>query len=314
MKKNFFLLVIAFFFLANVMAAEETEERVDLGYRLENSTNFRYQLTIDTVSTQQVLDQFIRHREKWEIDYSFQVTGEKKGDGYPITVTYDSINFAQESPFEQFEYNLAESEAGLPDSLRPYAGVIGTNFSLLLTNQAVISPESTTYFPKLNTKNLSPTDLTFHYMTVYFPYLAGNIFILPYPKTGPQQLQIGETWKLKIPFSNGKVSPNMDTVFTIKEIKNNSFLVTAVAKTGGFKLNRTFSMGNNKPSAGFDTDLTGTMEGTVEVERINGLPLTGNIQITLSGDLLRLGRKIPVTFNLTIDLQRLNWDKTEETL
>jgi hypothetical protein len=284
------------------------ETTVEPGYQLKNGMAFNYLLIVDTKTTQVIKDQTIKRNDRMKITYAFQVTGEKKGRNTPARVTVDSIFYELDGLFAHFSGDVKSDSRNLPKAIQPYASFVGADFMMDFSNQAAIKtglstqPGTDDEDSQTNeslTKILGLMNSGNTMVKLMFPDIARNIFI-SFPSTS-RPLKSGASWNQPGLFSNGVISPTMKVAYTVGEIRDNSFQVTAHSKSK-FNKKQTFKYSQQRME--LKSKLAVNMEQTIEIDKHSGLPLTGEISIEMTGIVTRLGINIPTTLQMTIHFEQ----------
>jgi hypothetical protein len=305
-KKVGLLLVI--FLIAAPISRARTKEAVNFKYQLETGMQFGYRLTVKTTTIQKVLGMAINRDEEWQIRYQITVlSGSNNRGGALLRANYAAIAYHLDSPFQQYSYRLNPDDTTLPDRLKPFAKLIGTDFKLSLQKAPKIMVNTQKDNPvnpeKFDLQQLlesfSSDTLAAQYM---FPKLINNIFWI-YPK-GAQTYKSNDSWQGVSSLTNGQFEPNVKTEYRIKDIDDERILV-ALATPDGCKYQKVEPVKDEKTElTKVVTALAGSLAGQVEIAKKSKLPSAGMLHLNLNGTVNRFGTDTPVTLKMLVKYQR----------
>jgi hypothetical protein len=306
-KKALVLLGIFLLGAVNASAAGQGET-INFKYQLETGMKFGYQLTVKTDTTQKILDEVIPRDEEWQIQYQITVlSGSGNRGGALLRVTYDSIFYRLDSPFQQYSRRLTPDDANLPERLKPYANLIGTDFKIYLLKTPKIEVNAQTDHPAdpedFNLlqffSSLSPNVTSVKYL---FPNLIGNIFVA-YPNAS-HKFKANDHWLSERCLTNGQFAPKLKTEARITAIDAERIHVGLGTASGCKYQNEQSVMHNKLKLAKVVSVLTGSLEGQLEIAKDSKLPMNGMINLDLAGTVKRFETEaIPVTVKMAIRYQ-----------
>jgi hypothetical protein len=307
-KKCLWLLVILMIGSVGARAAAK-DKTINFKYQLETGMKFGYQLSVKTATTQQVLGRVINRDEEWQIRYQITVlSGSANRGGALLRVTYDSIGYRLDSPFEQYSYRLKPDDAALPERLKPYARLIGTDFKLSLQKTPKIKvnaqKENSAHPEGFNLQQLfasfSSDALAAQYQ---FPNLIGNIF-WAYPNAA-QKYKTGASWQGASSLTNGQFAADVKTEYRIIDA-NTERIQVALRTPNGYKYQKEQPVRDNQTElTKMVTALAGNLAGQVEIAKASKLPFAGMIKLSLDGTVNRFGTEVPVSLQMAVRYQRL---------
>jgi hypothetical protein len=307
-KKALLLLGIFLFGAVNAVTAEN-RETIDFKYQLATGMKFGYQLIVKTATTQKILGEVITRNEEWQIQYQITVlSGSGNRGGALLRAVYGPIFYRLDSPFQQYSYRLTPDDATLPERLKPYADLIGTDFKIALSKTPKIEVNAKTDNPAnpedFNLQHLvssfSPDLRSAKYL---FPNLIGNIFFA-YPNAS-QKFKANDSWASESFLTNGQFAPKLKTEYRITAI-NDERIQVALGTPFGCKYQNEQSVKHNKIElTKVVSVLTGSLEGQLEIAKDSKLPLTGMANLNLVGTVNRFGAELPVTLKMTVQYQLL---------
>jgi hypothetical protein len=308
-KKVILLLGIFLIGAVNTLAAEQ-RERIDFKYHLETGMKFGYQLTVKTATTQKVLGELISRNEEWQIQYQITVlSGSNNRGGALLRATCSTIFYRLESPFQQYAGQLTPNDANLPERLKPYAKLIGTDFKISLLKAPKIEVNAVTehsmnpegfnlqqLFSGAGSNGMAAQSLLSN--------LIGNIFCA-YPNAS-QKFKTTDSWQGESCLTNGQFDPKLKTEYRIKAV-NAERIQVALGTPSGCKYQNQQSVKDHQTElAKVVSVLTGSLEGQLEIARASKLPIKGMMDLNLAGTVNRLGVESPVTLKMTVQYQSLS--------
>ena len=108
-------------------------------------------------------------------------------------------------------------------------------------------------------------------------------------------------------YSNGDIVPKASVLYTIVSSTGKTYSIKVYSADCYLKTERTSSASAENAkgiAAKIISDLKGTIEGKLEMEKQSGLPLTGDLFLKLTGEVKRFDMVIPVNLSITIHFEK----------
>jgi hypothetical protein len=307
-KKIWWLAGIFLIGAFNVRAAENSEI-VNLKYQLETGMQFGYRLTVKTATTQRILEKVVPRAEEWQIKYKITVlSGSDNRGGAILRATYAAIDYRLNSPLQQYSGHLNPNDVTLPERLKPYADLVGTDFIVSLSK----TPRFEIPAKKHNPVNPEEFDLLQFLSSVnpdalaaqsLFSNLLGNI-LLAYPHPA-LKLKPNARWQRVSYLTNGSFMPKLKLDYQVVAIDAERIKVAVTTPFGCKYQNRQPVKNRQTEVTKVITALTGSLQGRIEIVKESKLPAAGMLQLDLTGTVNRFGTLVPVTLITTVQYQLL---------
>jgi hypothetical protein len=302
-KKIGLLAGILAFGAFNVLAAGN-DEHFNLKCRLETGMRFGYRLTVKTATTQNVLEKVVPREEEWQIKYRVTVlSGSGNRGGIVLRATYAAIDYRLDSPWQQYAGHLSPDDVTLPERLKPYANLVGTDFKVSLSKTPRIEIPAKRHNPvnpedfdlQLFLSSINPDTLA---AQTLFANLLGNI-LFTYPHS-PAKLRLNDRWQGVSCLTNGSFTPKLRCKYQVTAIDAERIKLAVTTPFGCKYRNRQPVKNHQTEVMKVVTDLTGSLQGRIEIVKKSKLPAAGMLRLDLAGTVNRFGTLVPVTLTMTV--------------
>lgn len=275
------------------------EEAVVLKYRLETGAQYKYCLTVKSETVQQILNQKVTRAEEWRIGYGITVlSGSENKSGLMLRVVYDSLHYKLASPFHQYDCQLIPGNNQLPVNLQAYANLIETDYTIKFQNRPKIEVKAENGSSLELQQRIAKAGPEMLAADQMFPYLIQNIF-QGHPKR-EWRLSPGAVWQEKTVLTDGQMAPEVVAQYRFVEGDANRLRVEFQSPTGCSLKRKWVSQNNRQVIAEMVSDLSGTVNGGYQIEKNTGLPLEGEIILTMTGNIRKDEKSIPTVWKTEI--------------
>ena len=275
---------------------------------LEEGAVYRIR-TLTTQDISQTLEgQSFEIGQKIGFEYTYTVTSREPNGSAWVDVIYTRAIFESETPFGSSSYDSADSPNQIPEGAEGFAAVVGTGFSMQIgSNGEILSIEgldemldqilSGLNLPDAELRQAFELTMRQQYSEQAMKDQLGNL-LFDFPEGS---LQVGDSWS-STQESNVMLPIIAETTYTLLDFDENTALieVRSEIRTGEGEGGMDFGL------FAFDFTISGTQEGTIQVDLNTGLAnsvidqiLVGEMQMVIEGEEI----SVPLNINQTVQVE-----------
>ena len=267
---------------------------------------------IRTLTTQDISQSFegqtFEIGQKMGFDYTYTVTSREPDESAWVDVTYTRAIFESETPFGSDSFDSADSPSQIPEGAEGFAAVVGTGFSMKIGSDGeILKIEgldemldqilSELNLPDAEMRQAVELTMRQQYSEQALKDQLGNL-LFDFPEGS---LQVGDSWN-STQESNVMLPIIAETTYTLLDFDENTALieVRSEIRTGEGEGGMDFGL------FAFDFTISGTQEGTIQVDLNTGLAnsvidqiLLGEMTVVIEGEEV----SVPLNIHQTVQVE-----------
>lgn len=267
---------------------------------------------IRTLTTQDISQSFegqtFEIGQKMGFEYTYTVTSREPDGSAWVDVIYTRAIFESETLFGSDSYDSADSPSQIPEGAEGFAAVVGTGFSMKIGSDGeILKIEgldemldqilSGLNLPDAETRQAFELTMRQQYSEQAMKDQLGNL-LFDFPEGS---LQVGDSWS-STQESNVMLPIIAETTYTLLDFDENTALieVRSEIRTGEGEGGMDFGL------FAFDFTISGTQEGTIQVDLNTGLAnsvidqiLLGEMTMVIEGEEV----SVPLNINQTVQVE-----------
>jgi uncharacterized protein DUF6263 len=291
-------------FLAGACATVSTRDALELQYRFEVGQSYRTLMVSEHDISQTIMGQVQDVQTSNSIGIRTTVVEVDAGGSALVRMVYESFKMSQQSPAGSVEYDSFNPPDPVPDAARPYAAMVGSEFTMRISPQGRMTDVQGMEAMMdriMETSNVPAGPMMEQVRGSVDQMMEGmwsGFSTLP-----AEPIMTGDSWESNPP-PGGGLPLNFETTLTLVGRRNGVAMI---------EMHVIMGEGDSTMEIGPMTlryDVVGEQTGTMEIDEATGWPLRSRLEGGFSGTiemegLPGLSRSIPMVSHSLMTLERL---------
>lgn len=295
-----------------IIATAFSEDKVLLRINLQKNKSYLMKTSVSQIITQTVNEKDMKINQLIGMNMTYNILDVDPNGISTIKITYSAIQFFQDGPTGKIEYDSSKPSKDLAPAAQGFAALVGQSLTVKMTstNKLIEIQGVNEILDNLARKfsNNTATNAIMNNLKGLFDdeslkqMFEGD---MAYPEN---PVSLGDSWAQKVTLS--KIMPMIiEKNFTLKERNNGVAIIETKATVKSNESAPPMNLG----TASVQYTLTGTYEGTLDLDEKTGMTLKSTIFLKISGNLLMtLSSKSDQSYTFPIKIDSVSTSELSE--